>query len=230
MADTRLVLRSIWLRHVDVWMEMTVQFHAPTVLQLAKPPLLRRATVRLLFPGHVFFDPNLFSQTGCDCLLFFKRLYVLMVLRMKKRCLFNSSVVVKFLLFLSDQKMRFYCLTFGISRQTHARKFWTTGNRWKTNLKNVSFYISYSWNLEICKRWYGLLFNKTDCLCSVVRDSSVDVTTHYRFEGPGIESRRMRYFPHPSRPALESTHPPVQLVPGQSRVKRQGRGFGPSPI
>ena len=82
-ADTRLVSRSICLRHVGVWVEMSVQLHAPTVLQLAKPPLLRCATIRPLFLGHVFFDRNIFSQTGFDC-LFFKRLYVLMVLRMKK--------------------------------------------------------------------------------------------------------------------------------------------------
>jgi hypothetical protein len=64
---------------------MSVQLDAPTVLKLAKAPLLRRDTMRPLFPGHVFFDPNIFSQTVFDCLLYFKRLCVLMVLRMKKK-------------------------------------------------------------------------------------------------------------------------------------------------
>jgi hypothetical protein len=32
------------------------------------------------------------------------------------------------------------------------------------------------------------------------QDSSVGIATRYGLEGPGIESRRGRDFPHPSRP------------------------------
>ena len=42
------------------------------------------------------------------------------------------------------------------------------------------------------------------------RDSSVGIVTGYRLDGPGIESRWERDFPHPSRPALPPTHPPIQ--------------------
>ena len=57
------------------------------------------------------------------------------------------------------------------------------------------------------------------------RDSSVGIATRYWLDGPGIESRWGRDFPHPYRPVLEPTQPPVQLVPDLSRgVKRPGRG------
>jgi hypothetical protein len=59
----------------------------------------------------------------------------------------------------------------------------------------------------------------------VGRDSSVGVATRYGLEGPGIEFRWGRDFPHLSRPALGTTQPPVQWVEGLSRGQRRpGRG------
>ena len=46
-----------------------------------------------------------------------------------------------------------------------------------------------------------------------------------RADGPGIESRWWRDFPHLSRPALGSTQPPVQWVPGV----KSGRGMTLTP-
>ena len=48
----------------------------------------------------------------------------------------------------------------------------------------------------------------------VGRDSSVGIATRYGLDGLGTESRWGRDFPHPSRPALGPTQPPVQCVPG----------------
>jgi len=54
-------------------------------------------------------------------------------------------------------------------------------------------------------------------LDTVGRDSSVGIATRYGLDGLGIESRWERDFPHPSRPALGLTQPPIQWVPGLSR-------------
>jgi hypothetical protein len=45
-------------------------------------------------------------------------------------------------------------------------------------------------------------------------DGVVGIATRYGLDGPGIESRWGRDFPHPSRPALGPTQPPIKWVPG----------------
>jgi hypothetical protein len=45
-------------------------------------------------------------------------------------------------------------------------------------------------------------------------DSSVGIATRYGLDGPGIESRWGRDFPHPSRVTLELTQAFIQWIPG----------------
>ena len=55
------------------------------------------------------------------------------------------------------------------------------------------------------------------------KGSSVGIATRYGLDGPGVESRSIRDFPHLSRPAPRPTQPPIQWIPGLSWVK-DGRG------
>jgi len=48
----------------------------------------------------------------------------------------------------------------------------------------------------------------------VGRDGAVIIATRYGVEGPGFESRWMRYFPQLSRPTLGATRPPLRWVTG----------------
>ena len=63
------------------------------------------------------------------------------------------------------------------------------------------------------------IYNKTSTkpchgLSKVGRDSSVSIATRYGLDGPGIESRLGRDFPHTSSPVLGPTQPLIQYVRG----------------
>ena len=83
----------------------------------------------------------------------------------------------------------------------------------------VCIYIIYLF-IYISMEWKYLII----CLVILTRiqsfkvgqDSVVSIATRYGLDSLGIESRWGRDFPHASRPALRSTQPPVQWVPGHS--------------
>ena len=61
--------------------------------------------------------------------------------------------------------------------------------------------------------------------------SVVGTATGYGLDGPEIESRWGRYFPHLSRPVMGSTQPPAQWVPGFSwGLRAAGAWRWPSPL
>jgi hypothetical protein len=59
--------------------------------------------------------------------------------------------------------------------------------------------------------------------------SSVDTATGYGLDGPGIESRWGRDFPHLSRPALEPTQPRCTMGTGSFLGVESGRGVTLTP-
>jgi hypothetical protein len=85
-----------------------------------------------------------------------------------------------------------------------------------------------------CKTLLSKFRHDFDCtsLFFVGHDNAVGTATHCGLDGPGIESRWGQDLPHPSRPALEPTQPPIQWVPVLSRgggVKRPGCGVDQPP-
>jgi hypothetical protein len=90
--------------------------------------------------------------------------------------------------------------------------------------------LQYEGALQFCKciNWLSFHFLPIHVCCCYYhhiegRDSSVGIATRYGLDGPGIESRWRRAFPHQSRPALRPTQPPIQWLPV---AYRRGVGFG----
>jgi hypothetical protein len=120
---------------------------------------------------------------------------------------------------------------------------WDRGfeSRWKHRKSSLVFVVyvvasAMSWSLvtevipSACVRVRDIVTSKmrrptSDLACGAIdknglhlgrggRDSSVSIVNRYGLNGPGIESRLGRDFPHPSRQALGATQPPIKWAPG----------------
>ena len=91
------------------------------------------------------------------------------------------------------------------------------GFTWVTLICNTLSH-SDSWFCNVISSGHLILFRKL-LLFPWSRDGVFGIATHYRLEGPGIESWWGWDFPHLSRLAPRPTQPPEQWVPDLSRGK-----------
>jgi hypothetical protein len=98
--------------------------------------------------------------------------------------------------------------SFSLSKQTtwctHARARAHTHTPSQAFSLNICYHLSVNDFLQ-----FGYKFNNIS-EWRRSRDSSVGTVTRYGLDGPRIESRWGRDFPHPSRPSLRPTQPPIQ--------------------
>jgi len=83
--------------------------------------------------------------------------------------------------------------------------------------KGLSTYWHHVDKAWSCKHVFGMSKILTRALEKCGPGSVVGIATGYGLDGPGIEFRWGRDFPHLSRPALGPNQPPVQWVSGLSR-------------
>jgi hypothetical protein len=83
----------------------------------------------------------------------------------------------------------------------------------------VAFFIHFPVTSSLCGPNIYIYMYVCVCVCVCVcgPGSIVGIATDYGLDGPGIEFRWGRDFPHLSRPGLRPTQRPVRWIPGLSR-------------
>jgi hypothetical protein len=95
-------------------------------------------------------------------------------------------------------------------RFSHQSPVCTSPHPYVPHVLPISVFLTWSpeWYLVSVKQ-YSLLNTMSGC-----QNSSVGIAIRYGLEGPEIESRWRRDFPHPFRRALGPTKPPIRCVTG----------------
>ena len=88
--------------------------------------------------------------------------------------------------------------------------------------QSVSRFSSFSFLDVFRPKYYNIRYTNHH---KIGRDGAVGKSTSYGVDSPGIQSRRRREFPHPSRPALGPTEPPIPWVPAVLLVGRSRDRF-----
>jgi len=96
------------------------------------------------------------------------------------------------------------------------RPEYKTFNSYPIHLSRIEMSRGWIFTLPV-KRQKARYKHRTTSLIAEGWDSSVGIATRYGLDGPGIEARWGRDFPHPYRPSLGPNQPRIQWVTGLSR-------------
>jgi len=143
----------------------------------------------------------------------------------------------------SDDTTTYRCHILSRSHLSHCAKLVRFYSRDICTLQKCLFFLNVCKNVPddgfdepkyvaYCKiklKYWVCIFFCISPLLITESGSSVSIVTGYGLDGPGIESRWGRDFPHLSRPSLGSTQPPVQWVPGLTPGVKSGRGMTLTP-
>ena len=138
----------------------------------------------------------------------------LLFLTSRNFCLLKYAMV---LYGIADSSVSFRCCAFCFDTVTPTSSVCvpvTTSASYFVNICYILGLPKPSLRRVVALAWADYKF-PTECCCGW--NAVVGIATRCGLDGSWIESRWGRDFPHPSRPALGSTQPPVRWVPGLSR-------------